>query len=213
MRCARAQKLMVPAVDGELAPRELQMLDQHVTACVACRGELEMTRAVLGRVAALPAEAGVPARLEQATLRAVRLAAAAEEERRSRWWRMPALSTLAVAAGLAAVAAGLRQYSDGPVVPAPAPAAAPAPVQVAKPVEKEAAPVQVPAKQETTVVARPQPIVPAEPPAELAARPELFVDLPILRHMEKLEHLEAIESTALDGGTTPGTDEGERSSG
>jgi hypothetical protein len=41
---------------------------------------------------------------------------------------------------------------------------------------------------------------PSEPPAELAAAPDLFVDLPILRNMEKLEHFEAISTTTLDDG-------------
>ena len=42
--------------------------------------------------------------------------------------------------------------------------------------------------------------VPAEPPPELAAAPELFVDLPLLRNMEKLEHFETIRTTTLDDG-------------
>jgi len=49
---------------------------------------------------------------------------------------------------------------------------------------------------------------PAEPPPALAAAPELFVNLPILRHLEKLEHFEAIQTTTLDDEpATPGGDE------
>ena len=42
--------------------------------------------------------------------------------------------------------------------------------------------------------------IPAEPPPELAAAPELFMELPILRNLEKLEHFEAIRTTTLDDG-------------
>ena len=38
---------------------------------------------------------------------------------------------------------------------------------------------------------------PAEPPPELAAAPELFMNLPIIRNMEKLEHFEAITMVEL----------------
>jgi anti-sigma factor RsiW len=161
---------MTPAVDGELAPRHARALERHVADCTSCRGELALTRTLLGGVAGLPTQATVSTRLEQSTLRAMRLAAAEEEEQRARrWWRTPAFSVLAVA-----------------VVQPPTVVA------------------QVPAEVHA---------VPSDPPPELAARPELFVDLPILRHMEKLEHLEAIRATAVDDNSTPGTEEGERSNG
>ena len=41
--------------------------------------------------------------------------------------------------------------------------------------------------------------MPSQPPPELAARPDLFVNLPVLRNMEKLQHYEAIQTTTLDG--------------
>jgi len=41
---------------------------------------------------------------------------------------------------------------------------------------------------------------PRKPPPQLAAAPELFMDLPLLRNMEKLEHFEAIRTTTLDDG-------------
>jgi hypothetical protein len=204
---------MVPAIDGALTHRRRRTLERHVAGCGSCRAELTTTRGVLAAVTGLPAEGAVPPRLEQATLRAVRLAAAAEEEARGRaWWRTPALAGLAVAAALAAVAVGVRRYADGPAGPAGAP------LEVARPVEQRpaTAPTPAPSPPARTVVAR-RPAPPAEPPKqpppELAARPELFVELPILRHMEKLDHLEAIQATALDGAPIPGAGERERSSG
>lgn len=216
MRCTRAQKLMVAAIDGELASRRARAFDRHVAGCAACGGELALTRTLLGGIAGLAMETAVPPRLEQATLRAVRLAAAEEQEARARrWWRMPMLSLVTVAATLAVVAVGLRQYVELPRAPGTAPAAAPE--RVAKSAPPVAAPARPEPVREPTIVARSRPVVPevpAEPPAELAARPELFVDLPILRHMEKLDHLEAIQATAIDDDdTAPGMDEGERSNG
>ena len=54
---------------------------------------------------------------------------------------------------------------------------------------------------------RPPGGVPSEPPPDLAARPDLFVDLPMLRNLDRLEHFEAIQTTTLEG------QDGERSNG
>src|SRR2546428_4757527 len=137
MRCRRAQRWMVAAVDGELAPRRRRMLEDHVGSCPACRRDLAGTGEVLERVAGLAAQCEVPSRLEQATLRRVRLLAAAEEERSAArgWWaglRAPALA-LATAA-VAIVAGGLtRGAGDRPPITSPGPGhhpgAAPAPAR------------------------------------------------------------------------------------
>jgi hypothetical protein len=61
-------------------------------------------------------------------------------------------------------------------------------------------------------VARKRPIepTPAEPPPELADRPDLFIDLPIFRHMEKLEHYDQIEtSSSPDAPSDPAGGEGQ----
>src|SRR5438093_6364144 len=103
MRCRRAQRWMVVAVDGELTLRRRRTLERHVATCPPCRSELAATEAVLERVTGLATMCDVPSRLEQATLRRVRLLAAAEEERAAArgWWagvRAPvlALATAAV---------------------------------------------------------------------------------------------------------------------
>ena len=57
-----------------------------------------------------------------------------------------------------------------------------------------------PAPQVAAGRARPVTPAPSEPPPALAAAPDLFVELPILRHMEKLAHYEAIQTTTLDEG-------------
>jgi hypothetical protein len=68
-----------------------------------------------------------------------------------------------------------------------APSAEPAPSRQARSAQKPVEPV-------------------GEPPPDLAAAPEKFMNLPILRNMEKLEHFEAIQTTTLDdeSGSPPG---------
>jgi anti-sigma factor RsiW len=200
MRCGGAQKLLVAAIDGELTPGRRLALDRHLAGCVACRDELAATERMLAAVDARPSEAPVSAALEQATLRRVRLAAAAEAERpeRARWWRWLSLPALAAATAVVALAVGITRLT--PEVRAPvafAPATAPRPDRLAR------APVPTPpARAEAPAVAR-RPLPPGEPPAELAAAPDKFMELPILRNLEKLEHFEAIRTTTLDDPSTP----------
>jgi len=195
MRCARAQRLMAAAVDDELASAERRALDEHLAGCVGCAGEMGATATVLAAFASLPGTEDVPVRLEQETLRRVRLLA--DEPPARAWWRtwlVSPLPAVALAAALVlAASVGLLRRAGEPSLPV---AAAPsARTQVAK------AKAPVPAR---TVVARAShPAsrgIPAEPPAALAAAPDLFVDLPMLRHMEKLEHFDAIRTTTVDDG-------------
>jgi hypothetical protein len=206
MRCARARQWMTAAADRELGARRTQRLERHLAACPACRDERARTIRLLDALAALPATAAVPPRLEQDTLRRVRLAAAEDGERRTRrgWWLLgvPAAGLAALTAVLLAVGPGRQAESPSPPrqvarAPRPAPAASrPAPVGPSTP----------------TSAASSRPTPPAEPPPELAAEPDLFVDLPILQNLDKLRHYEAIRTTTLDDRTTP-TGDGERSNG
>jgi anti-sigma factor RsiW len=200
MRCGRAQKLMTAAVDAELTPRRRGALDRHLAGCEGCRRELASTERMLAALEALPMEAPLSAGLEQATFRRVRVAAADEEEaspRRWRWLPLPAFA-LATAAVLVLAVGIVRRTGEPPAprVMASAPAKAggeeaardPAPPSpIARSAPKAAEPV-------------------GEPPPDLAAAPDKFMNLPILRNMEKLEHFEAIQTTTLDDepGTPPG---------
>lgn len=205
MRCERAQQWMTAAVDGELSPRRRRALDRHLAGCEACRYELVTTERMLAAVAALPGEAEVPAHVEQATLRRVRLLAAEEAEgtRARGWWqglRLPAFvvataAVLALAVGIVREAGPPTSGNGAPEQVAGAPATAGA-VAEAESVDR-------------MVATAP----PSEPPAELAARPDLFVELPILRNLEKLQNFEAIETTTLDDQPAVPGEAGERSSG
>ncbi len=201
MRCQRARKWMTAAVDGELSPRRRRALDGHLAACAACRRELAVTERMLTALEGLPMEAAVSARLEQATLRRVRLAAADEAERAPaspwrRWLPLPAFA-LATAAVLVLAIGIVRRTGDVPGAPAVRPApkgdargVAPAPPSLLRPPRR---------------VAKGPP--PAEPPAKLAEAPDLFVDMPIIRNLDKMTHFEAIQTTTLDD--EPATPDGQ----
>jgi anti-sigma factor RsiW len=199
MRCQRAQQWMAAAVDGELSPRRRRALDGHLASCAACHGELAATERMLTALEALPMEAPVSASLEQATLRRVRLAAADEAERvpASRWraWLPLPVFALATAAVLA-LAVGIVQRTGEVSLPAaPASRRAPKPTAEAAAARPKFAP---------PVATAPPP---SEPPARLAEAPDLFMDLPILRNMDKLRHFEAIRTTTLDD--EPATPDGQ----
>ncbi len=197
MRCRRATRWMVTALDGELPARRRRALDGHVARCPACRDEMATTAAVLQGVGGLATSSEVPGRLEQATFRRVRLLAAAEAERAATraWWMRLRLPVLGFATAVVAiVAVGLMRSGDRPLA--------------SRGIGRERRVVaQAPTKDQPPLVAsreRRDPTatatVPAEPPPQLAAAPELFMDLPLLRNMEKLEHFEAIRTTTLDDG-------------
>ena len=215
MRCRQAQRLMTPTVDNELEPRQQHALDQHLTACAACRQELAATRTLLEVVARLPGEMSLPPRLEEVTLHRMRDAARAErsERRPAPWWRSLSLPALTVAAvAVLALAVGLRQFDvvSTRSVDIPGRLAAKSGHQAASQhqVASEAARTRV-ARQEPRRASEP----PKYPPAELASAPDLFMDLPILRHMEKLEHFDAIRTTTVDEAPDPSAGQQERSSG
>ena len=195
MRCARAQRLMPAAADGELVSREQDALERHVAVCATCAREMQATTSLLAVLGTLPGDAEVPARLEQETLRRVRLAAD-EVAAPAAWrrWFVPPMPVLALAVvvvvalsvGLLRRAGNLPVAGRGSAQVASAPAAArPAPKVVAQASRPAPTPIEP---------------APAEPPPALAAAPDLFMDLPILRHMEKLQHFDAIRTTTLDDG-------------
>ncbi len=201
MRCQRARKWMTAAVDGELSPRRRRALDGHLAACAACRRELAVTERMLTALEGLPMEAAVSPRLEQATLRRVRLAAADEAERApaSRWRRwlpLPAFA-LATAAVLVLAIGIVRRTGEVPG----APAVRPAPKGDARGVAQAPPSLLRPPRR----IAKGPP--PAEPPAKLAEAPDLFVDMSIIRNLEKLTHFEAIQTTTLDD--EPATPDGQ----
>ena len=202
MRCQRARKLMTAAVDGELSRRRRRALDGHLAVCEACRRELGVTERMLATLEGLPMEAAVSASLEEATLRRVRLAAADEAEGvpASGWriWLPLPVFALATAAVLVLAIGIVRRTGE---VPGPA-AVGSTPKAGAKQVARSSPP--APARLPSRVAKVPPP---AEPPAKLAEAPDLFVDMPIIRNLDKMTHFEAIQTTTLDD--EPATPDGQ----
>lgn len=190
MRCQTARGWITRDLAGELSPGRAGRLAQHVEGCEGCRREQTAYAALDRMLGTLTLDGPLPPRLEQDTLRRVRLAAADDDgpERLGvwRWLRVgaPALAGAAVLLlAVRAVQPPVEQASSTP----PAVHGA----------SKHAAPAPAPAQRATRRHATRS--VPSQPPPELAARPDLFVNLPVLRNMEKLQHYEAIQTTTLDG--------------
>jgi anti-sigma factor RsiW len=196
---------MATAIDGDISAADREALERHVEACATCRRELAATQALFAALDELPREREVPLALEAATLRRVRMTAADEAEAAARrWWGWLPVPLLA-AAGASAVALVIAtrpgDVADSPSGPAPAAeppriARAPAPPAPTAAERGRGAPEpgrDVAGPAELATAATP----PAEPPPDLAAAPELFMNLPIIRNMEKLEHFEAISMVQL----------------
>ncbi len=192
MRCHTAQRLVIAAYDGELPSWRRRALDRHLAACEGCRAERASTDGVLTAIDTLAFEAPMPTRLEQNVLRDVRKLAAEEEQGSAFGWLragVPVLATGAVALLAVVIVRGIEE-PVGPTTTAP-------------PAHRDTV-AQVPAPSSSArVLARKARRVPDEPPPALVARPELFMDLPILRNMEKLQHFDAIATTDTDDGRTP----------
>jgi hypothetical protein len=185
MRCRTAHTALIAARDGELGARRRRALDRHLARCGACRAEQVAVDGVLAVLDRLPLDADVPTRLEHDVMRRVRALATESDVRGttvSRWLR--ALTPpLAVGAVIAGAILGVRGTIDRTPTVQPA-----TPVVVATRTERTG-----PARTEgTSAGRRVKTRIPDEPPPELASRPELFVDLSMLRDMEKLQHFDTI---------------------
>jgi anti-sigma factor RsiW len=180
---------------GDASPRRRRALERHLDGCAACRDDRAVTAALYRALEAMPAEASVPDALEQATFRRVRMLDAPDAPRgRVGWWRswfaLPAVA-LATAA-VAVLALGVVRTTTPPADDA-----------TPRIASAKRTPERAPRVARSTP-SRVAPEPPVEPPPELAAAPDLFVDMPILRNMEKLQHFEAIRTTTVDDDTPNG---------
>ena len=211
MRCRRAQRWMTVA--DELAPRRRRALERHLADCASCRADGVLGVKLDAALAALPTHRPVPASLEYATLRAVRQLAAGEEERLSgavaRWLgvAVPALAAVAVvvvAVGLYRGTTPEEKATVGRVARDDRGAAMRA---IAPRDDAHGAPQGAPAVAVAHGGAR-RPSV-DEPPAELVAAPERFIDMPVLRDFDKLRHYDTIvgiDDDQADPGQAPQSD-------
>ena len=199
MRCRTARQWMTITLADEAPPRTRRALERHLEGCEGCRRERTAYAALDRALGLLPMEAAVPGALEQAVARRVRTVDAAPAARRVPWWLgVPALAGAAVLA-LAVRGTGLRTVGPS--------ATGPGQDQMMIAVLPTVDPATDPHRVQRALRRRPPGGVPSEPPPDLTARPDLFVDLPMLRNLDRLEHFEAIQTTTLEG------QDGERSNG
>jgi anti-sigma factor RsiW len=197
---------MTMALAGELSGRRLQRLTKHMDGCAGCRREWQAYTALDRVLGSLPLEAALPPRLEQVTLRTARLAEAEATKSRRRWLgvAIPALAATAVVVMAARLSLQDTEPALTPVPAAPARAVTASPARAPARVAERApapAPSPAPGSPQRRRVARG---VPSEPPPELAARPDLFINLPLLRNLDKVQHYDAIQTIAVDGAQSSG---------
>ena len=183
MHCRTAEKAIIAARAGEIAPRQQRALDRHLADCGSCAAERVAIERVLRGVDSLGFTGVVPARVEQEVLRRVRAleeeeAAAAESwRRRLSTWVLGLTPAMAATAVVVVALIGVEVSTQQ----------APSPAAMRRPTVGRVAKRQVP----------------EQPPPELASRPDLFIDLPILRAMDKLRHYDAIATMEDDDPAAP----------
>jgi anti-sigma factor RsiW len=201
MRCRGARRILLAALDGEIDAGTREVLDRHLAGCAACRVARDETARLHGALGGLPQAAAVPPGLEQAALRRIR-AALAEAEADRGWWSLRRAWWLAAPAAAAAVA--LFVWRQAPPrearVAAPAAVSAPAPERAPTPRSPAAeAPVRVAQSKAPASTAGA-----AAPPPQVAEALDLYLDLPILENLEKLENYESIRTVDVGDERTEG---------
>lgn len=206
---------LVAYLDGELGDADRARIEMHLGTCLACRRELEQLRrlrALIDGVRPLELATDFADRMWQ---RLDPLPARAPRRRtRAVLWAAP---TLAAAAALALVwYSQVARLGNAPTASAPhSVAAAPRPHDanehaVASRSEKE----QAVATREKEEGGAPGNVASAgdvtEYPPELVEHPELFLHLPVVRRLNRLQHFEEVRQYQNDqplGQAAPGTAE------
>ena len=195
MRCRTARRSLLAARDGELAPAEREALGAHLSGCEGCRALAGETARLHRALAAMQQRAEVPPGLAEATLRRVRAEVVDERAPRGAWWWM--------AAPLAAGLAGVVMWHAWPaaVVP-PQQQAAMSPKEPAATAPKQVASKAAPAATAGEAADA------AEPPPQIAQSLDLYLDMPILENMEKLQNYDAIRTVDVTDGENGGDGRG-----
>lgn len=209
--CEAIGEELVAYLDDELDEEARRPVATHVATCLVCRREVERLTVVRRWIGELPAVEPSPAFADGLW---EKIAAGAQSSPpapnvrvlRPNRWAAPALAAAAV---VALAFASLLRTTDGPTkaptsaaperVAAPAVRKPDAPAIVARP----AAPKGEPAKEEAPQMAaadavRPEDLPPESLPPELLEHPELFLRLPVVRRLETLEHIDAVQNSHDD---------------
>jgi anti-sigma factor RsiW len=199
--CEQTSGELVAFLDGELGAEERRTVADHLATCLTCRREMEHLTSVQRMVDTLP-RIEPSASFADDFWRRVAAEPTPIASRRRRGsvlrWAIPALAAAAVLAF--ALRSQLETPSSLPAAPrtrvAAAPAA-PAKVAVAPAAERAKSEGAEPAPQ----VANVDSLRPEDLPPELLEHPELFLRLPVVRRLEKLEYLGSTEDRPSgDGG-------------
>jgi anti-sigma factor RsiW len=189
MGCRGARRKVLAALDEELSTGEREALNAHLRGCESCRTAADEIARLHRALAAIPQAGDLPPGLEAATLRRVRGVLAPEGRGRAGfeaglwWW---------VTAPLAATLAGVfvwRSLPGGP--PSGSHPVPEQPASVVRPAAEPSAP--------RTVAAGGRDSSPdtAAPPPQVADALDLFLEMPILENMEKLQNFDAIRTVDL----------------
>jgi len=182
---------MLAALDGELGTAEHQALNAHLNGCEPCRTAADEIARLHRALTAMPRAADLPAGLKVATLRRVQGVLATEGRARARfeagrwWW---------VAAPLAATLAGVLLWRSLPGGP-PSGSHLVAAKHSSAPVSPPAAE-QIASRAATAPGRDSSPDAPSPPP-QVAEALDLFLEMPILENMEKLQNFDAIRTVDL----------------
>lgn len=197
--CEQMSSELVAFLDEELGNDERRPVADHIATCLACQREVERLTTVQRWVGTLPPIAPSATFTDDFWRRvAAEPTPIASRRRRSPLrWAVPALAAAAV------LAVALRSQMQAPLPPSgtvepstrvaaapPAPAAKKAPGAVARQAEPEQA---APAAEPPPEVANVESLRAEDLPPELLEHPELFLRLPVVRRLEKLEYLGATD--------------------
>jgi hypothetical protein len=111
-QCSTLESKLIEYLDGRARPADRHAVEQHLSACTACRSRAEEFRALWGVLDDLPAVAPSPS--FDASLRA---RIAAEPERRSFWRMMPSPRLAFAVTALVVMSVWLSSVSRVPTNP------------------------------------------------------------------------------------------------
>ena len=197
MRCRKARRNILAALDGELGTAERESLNAHLSDCEACRAAADETTRLHRALAGMPQATDLPVGLETATLRRVRGVLAMEGSGRAGfetglWWWL--------AAPLAATLAGVLVWRSLPGDGPPASEFVTAEQASRERLATGGAPDRAAEQVASRAAEGGHASEAAAPPPRVAETLDLFLEMPILENMEKLQNFDAIRTVDLGEG-------------
>ena len=198
--CEQINVELVAYLDGELADAERAPVAAHLATCLVCRREIERLTTIRRWIGSMPRLEPSPEFSSGFWSRLDAEAGASSATRslpRAVRWGLPAL---AAAAGLALAFQFSARTSSPPTTAGSASKAAQVPAAGARhpaPINAGAEPRRQ-GSDEASQVAGARSELPEDLPPDLLEHPELFLRLPVVRRLEKLEHFEEVREKAPD---------------